>query len=123
MSQAKMLPEQIVANLFAPHDGNTVKFNKETTEKLIREYAYETTVVAIILSDNYMKPLYKACGQGYMSCLDIINEWAIEFVKLYGHVEEWEEFCDTQAIYKNIMCWDDFVIAFGADKLKKDFRA
>lgn len=60
MSQARMLPDQIVANLFAPHDGNTVKYNMETAEKVIREYAYE-----------------------------------------------------------NIMCWDDFVIAFGADKLKK----
>lgn len=84
----------------------------------INEYASEVALVAIIISDNIMKPLYEKSGIGYMACIDLIKDWAKEFVTMYAHVEEWEEFCSTQQIYKNIMCWDDFVIAYANEKLE-----
>ena len=88
-------------------------------DKLIQDYATEVAMIAIILSDNYMKELYEKSQSGYIACIDQLQAWATEFVKLYAHVEEWEEFCNTQTLYKNIMCWDDFVIAYGADKMSK----
>lgn len=117
MSQAKILPEQIVANVFAPHDGKVVKHNMETVEKLIRDYANEVAVTAIILSDNYMKALYKASGEGYMFCIDELQSWAKEFVDKFAHVEEWEEFIySDKNPYPKAMCWDDVVIMFGEEK-------
>ena len=91
-------------------------------EKLVKDYAREVAVVAIILSDNYMKELYETpvgYHGSYMTCIDLIHEWAVEFVHKYAHVEEWEEFCATQTDFENIMCWDDMVIAFGNKKIKE----
>ena len=93
--------------------------NEEVVSGHIQRYADEVTVTAIILSDNYMKQLYEKSGTGYIACIDTIREWANEFVTLYGHVEEWDEFCDTQKVYENIACWDDFVISFGKEKMDK----
>ena len=119
VTQTIPLPEEIVANVFAPFDGKIQKYNMETAVVKIKDYAREVAIVAIILSDNYMKELYEKSQSGYIACIDQLQAWATEFVKLYAHVEEWEEFCNTQTLYKNIMCWDDFVIAYGADKMKK----
>ena len=83
----------------------------------IQNYATEVALISIIISDNIMKPLYDLSQIGYMACIDLIKDWSIEFVNMYAHVEEWEEFCNTQQIYKNIMCWDDFVIAYAHEKL------
>ena len=87
--------------------------------EIAERYAKEVALIAIILADNYMKQLYEERGMGYMACIDELHDWAVEFVEKYGHVEEWEEFCDTQTEFKNIMCWDDFVIAWGLRKLIK----
>ena len=84
----------------------------------INDYATEVALIAIIISDNIMKPFYEKSQIGYMACIDQIQLWAKEFVTMYAHVEEWEEFCSTQQIYKNIMCWDDFVIAYANEKLE-----
>lgn len=84
----------------------------------ISNYATEVALIAIIISDNIMKPFYDKSQIGYMACIDQIQVWAKEFVTKYAHVEEWEEFCSTQTIYKNIMCWDDFVIAYANELLE-----
>lgn len=110
MTQAIPLPDQIFAAIKDSAPSKVVE--------LINDYAREVTIVGIILSDNYMKELYDYQGTGYIAAIDTLHDWAKEFVKLYAHVEEWEEFCDTQTVYENIMCWDDFVIAFGAAKMK-----
>lgn len=87
----------------------------------IAEYAREVAIVAIILSDNYMKSLYEAQGTGYIACIDTLQDWAVEFVTKFAHVEEWEEFIDSDANpYKQAMCWDDVVIFFGEEMMKKN---
>lgn len=98
-----------------------ITHSKQMAEE-IKKYANELAVTAIILSDNYMKELYEVAGQGYMFCLDLLNVWAMEFVEKYAHVEEWEEFIysDKNPYGSNkVACWDDFVIAFGEEKLNE----
>jgi len=82
--------------------------------EIAERYAKEVALVAIILTDNFMEDLYNKRTAGYMACLDAIHEFAVKFVTKNAHVEEWEEFCDTQTEFKNIACWDDFVIAWGS---------
>jgi len=118
MTQAIVLPEMIstILNQAGVPQTSTI------VEKAMNDYAREVAMVAIILSDNYMKELYETpvgYHGGYMTCIDLIHEWAVEFVHKYAHVEEWEEFCATQTDFENIMCWDDMVIAFGNKKIKE----
>jgi hypothetical protein len=104
MSQAIVLPK----NVFGPN-----------MAAIAEDYAREVALVAIILSDNYMKELYEKQDIGYIACLDILHEWAVEYVEKFAHVEEWEEFLSTDRTYGECVCWDDFVISFGQTKLIK----
>lgn len=108
MSQAIKLPIQIAHELVTqqiPLVGD------------IQTYAREVAIVGIILSDNYMKQLYEASQQGYIFCIDLLQEWAVEFVEKFAEVEEWEEFIGSDKNpYPKAMCWDDVVIMFGLDK-------
>lgn len=122
MSQAKILPAQIVEAIV--NIGNKERTERmkiaETLGTQIKEYANEVAVTAIILSDNYMKPLYKASGEGYMFCIDELQSWAKEFVDKFAHVEEWEEFIySDKNPYPKAMCWDDVVIMFGEEKFNE----
>ena len=85
--------------------------------------AHEVGLTATILSDNYMKRLYAtSLGQnyGYMGCVDEITQWAETFVRKFAHVVHWEDFIYSKEnpYYGKTACWDDIVIAFGADQLK-----
>lgn len=122
MSQATLLPEQIVTSIV--NIGNMERTERmkiaDDIKTQIGEYAREVSITAIILSDNYMKELYKVSQSGYIFCIDLLQTWAAQFVQKYAHVEEWEEFIYSDAnIYKGTMCWDDFVIAFGEEKMKE----
>lgn len=108
VTQAVMLPVAIVAK-YANTNGKAYE--------AINNWAREMTQIGIILADNYMKPLYEKSQLGYMFCIEELHNWALSFMMRYAHVEEWEEFCNTQTIYKNISCWDDFVIAFGKEQI------
>jgi hypothetical protein len=90
-------------------------------QKQVSEYAREIGLVSAILADHWMKDLYEAQGTGYIAALDTLTDWAIECVKGYAHVEEWEEYLDSdECPYKGVLCWDDFVIRFGAEKMKEN---
>ena len=86
--------------------------------KVAKDYAKEVALVAIILSDNWMKPLYEKQDIGYIACLDVLHEWAEQFVSMFAHVDDWEEFLETDTRYGKCLCWDEFVIAYGEYKLK-----
>jgi hypothetical protein len=95
MSQAITLPKDVLT---------------PNQSEIAERYAKEVALIAIILADNY----YVGRGKSYMDCIDELHGLAVKFVTKYAHVEEWEEFCDTQTEFKNIACWDDFVIAWGS---------
>ena len=104
MSQAIVLPKNVLGpNMTA----------------MAEDYAREVAWVAIILSDNCMKELYNKSHVGYITCLDKLHSWAVEYVEKFAHVEEWEEFLSTDRTYGECVCWDDHVIAFGQTKLVK----
>ena len=112
MSYAIKLPE-IIASQHNVH-------NSAALIEDIKKYAREIGWISVILSDNYMDKLYTKLGLGYMATMEMITEWAEEFVRTYAHVEEWEEFIYSD---KNpygstdVICWDDFVIRFGYEKI------
>ena len=116
MTQAIPLPQDTVTEY-----GNNAISNALAVER-INNYAKEVAMVAIILSDNYMKELYESpfgYHSGYIACIDKLHEWAVEFVQTYAHVAEWEEFLSTDRTFGECICWDDFVIAFGSHKIKE----
>lgn len=114
MSQAIILPNVIVE----PFASVGLPLCAEKAKTRIDRYAQEVAFVAIILSDNYMEQVYEKSKVGYMGCLDILHEWATQYVAMFAHVEEWEEFLETDRTYGECACWDDHVIAYGEYKLQ-----
>ena len=117
MSFAITLPDQIVAKVV--NMGNITPDAELTNlvKDQINDYVREVAMVAIILSDNYMKQLYEKSNMGYMNCIDTLHQWAVEYITKFAHVTEWEEFLDTDRTFGECACWDDFVISFGKAKL------
>lgn len=119
MSQAIALPDSIVGRF--SQMGLPLCADKAKTQ--IESYAREVALVAIILSDNYMKELYENrkgsfTMSGYMACIDELHSWAVEYVTKFAHVEEWEQFLLTDRTYGECLCWDDHIIQFGKTKLE-----
>lgn len=122
MSQAIPTPNMIVAKVV--NQGNIAEGAEllNVVKERINDYAREVVLVAIILSDNYMKELYENnkgsfTMSGYMACIDELHSWSVEYVTKFAHVEEWEQFLLTDRTYGECLCWDDHVVAFGQSKL------
>lgn len=82
----------------------------------------EIGMLAACFADNFMKELYEKSGKGYIDALDEISAWAHEFYHAYYEkLKEWETFEESEDNIFNAVCWDDFVIAWGSDRLKKYF--
>jgi hypothetical protein len=112
MSQAIKLPISIVNGI-----PKITRIGVHTMVTEINDYAREVVMVAIILSDNYMKQLYEKSNMGYMNCIDTLHKWAVEYITKFAHVTEWDEFLDTDRTFGHCSCWDDHCIAFGKAKL------
>lgn len=80
----------------------------------------EIGMYAACLADNWLNELYENSGKGYIAALDEITAWAHEFYNsYYEKLKDWETFeQSTDNIYQ-AACWDDFVIAWGKDRLAK----
>ncbi|TAJ47359.1 MAG: hypothetical protein EPO58_15780 [Chitinophagaceae bacterium] len=79
----------------------------------------EIGMYAACLADNCLNELYEKSGRGYISALDEITAWAHEFyAKYYEKLKDWETFEETEDNIYKAVCWDDFVIAWGIDRLK-----
>ena len=113
MSQVIILPNTIVE----PFSQIGLPLCADKAKTQIERYAQEVAMVAIILSDNYMKQLYEKSNMGYMACIDVLHQWAVEYVTKFAHVTEWEQFLSTYRTYGDCLCWDDHVISFGKTKL------
>jgi hypothetical protein len=118
MSQAISTPDIIVTKVVNKGNISEDAILLEVVKEKIKDYAREVAMVAIILSDNYMKVLYEKTHIGYMCCLDELHTWAVEYVTKFAHVEDWEEFLDTDRTYGECLCWDDHVVMFGKHKLE-----
>lgn len=122
MTQAIPLPVHIgneIRNI-ENVDASTLATVAMSAETKANDYAHEVAIVGIILSDNYMKSIY-ARSNGYIDSIDTLARWSKEFVTKFAHVEEWEEFIDSnENPYKGTtICWDDVVITFGAEMMAK----
>lgn len=120
MSQVIILPNNIVE----PFSQIGLPLCAEKAKTQIERYTQEVAMVAVILSDNYMKDLYENTVSsftmsGYMACIDVLHQWAVEYVTKFAHVPEWEQFLSTDRTYGECLCWDDHVVAFGKTKLNK----
>jgi len=80
----------------------------------------EIGMYAACLSDNWMKELYDKSGIGYIAALDQISSWAHEFYHTYYEkLKDWETFEESTDNIYQASCWDDFVIAWGKDRLSR----
>ena len=89
--------------------------------------AKEVGMVSAIIADSVMKKLYpkvQETGHGYMQTVDIISDWAIQFIKKHKNTD-WEDVLHNSALkplskgFKStIICWDDAVIDFAHYKLE-----
>ena len=84
----------------------------------------EVGMIAACLSDNYLKILYDFCSErnlfGYTGCLSEISDWSHEFFREYqDKMAEWEVFEESNDNIYNAVAWDDFLIEWGCDRIKK----
>jgi len=78
----------------------------------------DAVLIAAIISDNYMKPIYARSGS-YLASIEEISAAAYKFVELFAHVKDWDVYIDSgECPYKKAICWDDVVIYWAADYLK-----
>lgn len=80
----------------------------------------EIGMYAACFADYYLNEVYQKSNNGYIAALDEITAWAHEFYNsYYEKLKDWETFEQgTENIY-HAACWDDFVIAWGKDRLAK----
>ena len=82
----------------------------------------EIGLLAACLADNYLKEIYEKSGRGYIAALDEISAWAHEFYQAYYEkLKDWETFEESEDNTYKAVCWDDFVIGWGKDRLAKYF--
>jgi len=86
--------------------------------------ADEIGMIAACLSDNYLKILYDFCSKrnliGYIGCLSEISDWSHEFYReYYDKMTEWEDFEESDDNIYNAVGWDDFLIEWGYDRIKR----
>jgi len=88
------------------------------------DYIRDIGMASAIISDSIMKKLYAAVqkqGQGYVFTVELISEWAKEFVDKHK-TTDWEDALEKgiaplSKYLKSIICWDDAVMDFAHYKL------
>lgn len=85
----------------------------------------EVAMVAVIMGDCITKKLYAEVqkqGDGYMTTVDLIGSWAVEFAKKHEKTS-WEKVLEEgmkplSKKMKSIICWDDACIDYAEFKLE-----
>ena len=80
-------------------------------------------MITTCLTENFVKPIYARCGDRnyytYVLVLDEILHWAEEFYALYrGKLTKWEDFRKSRENIFNANRPDEFIIAWGNNRLK-----
>lgn len=82
----------------------------------------EIALIAACLSDNYLSRIYDLSQYGYIDALSFISDWAHEYYNAYYELQkDWDAFEPSADNIYNAVCWDDFLIAWGADRFSKQF--
>lgn len=92
----------------------------------IKEQLQEVGMIAAIIADHVTKELYEKMqqkGTGYISTVETIGEWAVEFFVKHRKTN-WEEVLEIgmkplSNRMQEIICFDDAVIDFGYYKLNQ----
>lgn len=110
------------ANLFSKTGRMLAEiFLPAAIETVTLEDMKEVSLVSSILSDHYMDSLTKAADIGYIACLDVIAEWALDFYMVHKNYD-WEKMfsiVSENPQYPGSASWDDVVVAYGANKMKE----
>lgn len=93
-----------------------------TPEQFIKEVA----MVSAIISDTVLQKLYPEVqknGQGYISTVELIGDWAIEFAEKHKDTN-WEDALENgikplTKFLPEIICWDDAVMDFAVHKFEE----
>lgn len=94
-----------------------------------KQYIREIGMIAAVISDNIMKPLYEETSNTYMVAVEKISDWAVESLEEHKRTD-WEAVLNESALkprseqwskqgISSIICWDDAVIDFAYYKLEK----
>lgn len=93
----------------------------------VKQYIKEIGMIAAIISDHITNELYdlhQKKGEGYISTVETISNWSLEFLEAHKRTN-WEEVLDNTLKPKSkkwgsnsIICWDDAVIDFAYYKLE-----
>ena len=89
-----------------------------------KNHSAEIDSIAMNLADHFAKPLYRFTdAKSYSEYIEILKEilrWSIEFYVQFHHkLNNWENFSISQDnVYKS-KDRNEFMIAWGRDKLKK----
>jgi hypothetical protein len=76
------------------------------------------------IADTILQPLYYFIQRrnflGYIDALHEIARWASEFYNEYHHLfSDWDEFEESELNVYNSSSWDEFLIFWANDRLKK----
>lgn len=93
-----------------------------------QQYIKEIGMIAAIISDHIMEKLYELHqqrGTGYISTVETISDWSVEFLEAHKRTN-WEEVLNDNSFKPKsanwpsgeIICWDDAVIDFAYYKLE-----
>ena len=90
----------------------------------LKNHSAEIDRIAIRLADHFAKHLYQFTdAKTYSEYIEILKEilsWSIEFYVQYHHkMNNWESFADSQDNIYNSADRNEFMIAWGRNKLQK----
>ena len=86
---------------------------------IIREHS----MIAAIISDNFMKPLYECTKDGYLEAVSAIADATEKlYVKFYPKDMEpdWDLYLSENSPH-GYVCWDDLIIGEGEKIIKLDY--
>ncbi|MEO8769625.1 MAG: hypothetical protein ABI402_06060 [Ferruginibacter sp.] len=94
--------------------------------KLRKNANNQISLIATSLAEKFVKPMYEANKEKnyfvYVSCLSEILNWSGEFYNNYFHkLNDWKSFETSKDNIYNAVDRDDFLMAWGCNKIRQFF--